>query len=327
VTKDIIEKSEKDISVIIDENDLLSSYSSDTVYRLRYNDMCYDYISPSVTKLLGFTPEEIKKINFRSLISETRMVTDGLNTLSSFEELEKKRRHGDVGKWQADYLLRTKTGGSVWVSDISHSWLDKDGNIIGSVGSLRDISDRVLVEEKMRKKLEKLANTDSLTGISNRDVFFNELDKEIKRIQRSEEEAAILLIEIDNFRMINNKFGDSVSDEILVNVTKKIKSCLRETDLPARLDSYEFAVLLPDTPANGAYWVAERIRNSVFENECTVNGEKSSIRCSVSIGIASTSNGEEIYSSDLYKLADTRLYIAKHTGRNQVSIDEVLQTH
>ena len=124
------------------EIDLLTSYSSDTVYRLRYNSMTYEYVSPAIVRLLGFSPDEMKQINFRSLILETKMVSDGMKNVTSFNELEKARKKGNASKWQADYLMRTKNGRKIWVTDISFPWFDDEGNVIGSVGSLRDITDR-----------------------------------------------------------------------------------------------------------------------------------------------------------------------------------------
>ncbi len=312
---------------MVEENQLLSSYTSDTVYRLRYDNMNYDYISPAITRLLGFSVEEMKQINFRSLIVETKLVTDGLKVVNSFDELEKHRRDGDINKWQADYLIRTKTGHKIWVSDISYPWFDKEGKIIGSVGSLRDITERVKAEEEMRKEFDKLANVDALTGLHSRNEFFNELDKELKRIDRSDEQVSILLIDLDHFRTINDDYGREIGDVMLTEVTHIIQECLRDTDLPCRLGGEEFGVLLPDTSSNGAFWVAERIREAVMKHNFDIGRDLGVIKCSVSIGVATAIASEDKHSSDLYKIADTRLYIAKHTGRNQVSVDEIFQTH
>src|SRR5262249_42138215 len=125
---------------------MLTSYSTDTIYRLRYDTMQYDYISPSVERLLGFTQDEIKGMNIPSLILETRIVANRLKPVDSFDTLEAARRQGNVNKWQADYLMRAKDGRKIWVSDISYPWFDSAGAIIGSVGSLRDITERVEAE-------------------------------------------------------------------------------------------------------------------------------------------------------------------------------------
>ncbi|NDF12742.1 MAG: diguanylate cyclase [Proteobacteria bacterium] len=306
---------------------LLTSYASDTVYRLRYETMSYDYISQNISRLLGFTPQEMMKLSIRSLILETRIVTNGMKTVDTFEDLEKKRKEGDVNKWQADYLMRTKDGRKIWVSDVSHPWFDEHGTIIGSIGSLRDITDRVEAENRVKEELSRIANTDALTGLSNRRQFFSFLEMELKRIQRNSSDVSILLLDVDHFKRINDGYGHDVGDRVLIELAKIIKNALRETDFPARIGGEEFAIMLPDTPAEGAYWVAERVRLAVLKHGFEVGSDKEPVNCTVSVGVASSTMGNDLDASALYKMADTRLYIAKNTGRNQVSVDEILHTH
>lgn len=312
-----------------EELDLLTSYSSDTIYRLRYDSMNYDYISPAIIKLLGFTPEEMSDINFRSLIIETKIISNGIKSVKSFDELEKSRKKGDVNKWQADYLIRTKDGRKIWITDVSYPWFDSDGDIIGSVGSLRDITDRVVAEKKSREEILRMANKDELTGLCNRESFFEDLDKELKRSLFSEIPFSILLLEIDNLSKHSDAHGASTADKITVEVARIIELCIRETDSAARLDGGEFAILLPDTPEDSGYWVADRIRKEVAKKNIFVKDSVLPLKCTVSIGISSASGeeGDAINTSELYKQADTRLYIAKNTGCNQVSIDEVNVLH
>lgn len=306
---------------------LLTSYSSDTIYRLRYNTMEYEYISPTIIKLLGFTPQELKSLSFRSLILETRLITNGMKTVRSFEELEKKRQLGDVSKWQADYLMRTKEGKHIWVSDTSYPWLNKNGEAIGSIGCLRDITERVEAETIRQEELLRLAHTDPLTHLANRREFYNRVESEFKRTQRSASDLSILLIDIDHFKKINDTYGHEAGDQILIEIAGIIKSCLRQTDLAARTGGEEFGVFLPDTAGEGAYYVAERICNRVAKQTFKIGPEATSVSCTVSIGVSSSSVIERSNCSQLFKIADTRLYIAKHTGRNQVSVDEIVQLH
>jgi diguanylate cyclase (GGDEF)-like protein/PAS domain S-box-containing protein len=310
-----------------DELQLLTSYSSDTVYRLRYDSMTYDYISPAIVKLLGFSPEEMMKINFRSLILETKIISNGITSVTSFNELEDTRKNGDVNKWQADYLARTKDGRKIWLTDVSYPWYDESGKIIGSIGSLRDICDRVKAEEHSKEELVRLAHTDILTGLANRRSFFETVDKELKRAQRSESEFSILLIDIDFFKKINDTYGHSAGDKVITELAQVMKSCTRDTDLVARVGGEEFAAFLPDTSEAGAYWVADRICTSVAKHNFFLKESIMPVSCTVSIGIASNDGNVEISSTDLYKQADTRLYIAKNTGRNQVSMDEIVVMH
>lgn len=310
-----------------DEINLLTSYSSDTVYRLRYNCMTYDYVSPAIVRLLGFSPEEMKKINFRSLILETKMVNNGMKDITSFEELEKSRKQGNVNKWQADYLMRTKDGRKIWVTDISCPWFNERGEIIGSVGSLRDISDRKSAEAKVQEEILRLANTDALTGIANRHTFFTTIDNEIKRFRRSQRHFSMLLIDVDHFKKINDELGHISGDKILIEISRIANSCIRDTDVVARLDGEEFGVFMPDTSEEGAFWVAERICKEISKHCFFVENSVIPVHLTVSIGVASTKGTTVPTIAELYKQADTRLYIAKHTGRNQVSVDEIVHVH
>jgi len=298
-----------------DEIALLTSYSSDTIYRLRYDTMQYDYISPSVERLLGYSQDEIKQMSIRSLILETRIVSNALKPVDSFDHLEEARKSGHTNKWQADYLMLTKDNRKIWVSDISYPWFtesgDKNGTIIGSVGSLRDITERVEAETLAKEEIARMANTDMLTGLTSRRFFFMRLEDELKRIKRNHEDLSVLLIDMDYFKNINNNYGQQIGDKVLQAVARIITSCMRETDTAARVDGGSFAVILPETPASGAFWVAERIRTNVAKETFALGEENHLFGCTVSIGIASAQFDQNLDANTLYKIADKRLYIAK----------------
>lgn len=302
---------------------LLTLYSTDTIYRLDYRTMKYDYISPAIERLLGFSPQEMRNVNFRSLIVETKIVTDGFRKIDSFDELEKKRIAGDVGKWQADYLTRTKTGNKIWVSDVSEPWFDVNGKVIGSVGSLRDISERVKMELWLEAKVNELTIKDKLTGLDNKSVFFETVEKEYKRATRNKSELSLVLFDLDNLKKVNFGFGRDVGDKMIENFAKLLKSSLRETDFLARIENATFGLILPDTSLRGAYYVAERLRLEATKQEVIV-GKKPPLHYSFSAGISSLLLDLPVDATDFHKIADTRLYIAKNTGRNQVSIDELV---
>ena len=310
------------------EVELLGLYSTDTIYRLKYDTMSYEYVSPSVSKLLGYSIEEIKTMSLRSLIVETKIVSDGMKAVSDYYELERNRKKKNISKWQADYLIKKKDGTQIWVSDVSYPWIDKDGNIIGSIGSLRDISDRIEAENRVKEELSRLALTDPLTGLANRREFFHKLNSKLSCTNNKKNNLSILLIDIDHFKRINDKYGHDIGDNILYEVSKVINSCLRRTDLAARIGGEEYGIVLSDTSSHGAYWVAERICNKISNHKFYTDYKKTNqVKCTVSIGISAIDLDATLNPKDLYKLADNRLYIAKNTGRNQVSIDEVLSLH
>ena len=172
-----------------------------------------------------------------------------------------------------------------------------------------------------------MAHTDPLTNIANRHSFFSAIDKEIKRFRRSGRHFSILLIDIDRFRKVNDEFGHDAGDKVLIEISQLMASCIRDTDLVARLDGEEFGIFLPDTPEDGAYWVADRICKIIAKHNFFIKNSVMPIHATVSIGISATKEGDTPLIADLYKQADTRLYIAKHTGYNQVSVDEIMQVH
>lgn len=311
------------LSQLKEEIALLTTYSSDTIYRLRYDTMTYDYISPAITQLLGYSLEEMKQINFRSLILETRVIADSIRSIHSFREYEENRLHGKVNKWQADYLVLTKGGKKIWISDISNPWFNNKGELVGSIGCLRDITERVHAEHLAKEELMRLAHTDPLTGLANRRRFFEKIEEELKRVQRSKNEFSVMILDVDHFKKINDSYGHDVGDKILQEIARILKSSLRETDLIARLGGEEFGLFLPDTPCKGAYFAADRVCMAIAKHGFVVPGLNQPIGCTVSIGVASSAMLDQRDPTKLYKLADTHLYVAKNTGRNQVFADEV----
>lgn len=177
----------------------------------------------------------------------------------------------------------------------------------------RNISER----RKQQKKLEKMAYFDQLTKVPNRRYFFEKLNEELKRIEGKDTRMALLFIDLDNFKQINDQFGHQIGDEVLVIFTKRLGQCLRKTDTLSRLGGDEFVILLtdimaPDHPRN----VADRMLEKVLQ---PVSLEGHEINISVSIGISvypehGTSQG------DLLTKADRALYKAKESGRSRVSV-------
>jgi diguanylate cyclase (GGDEF)-like protein/PAS domain S-box-containing protein len=309
-------------------NKILNDYSAGEVaYCLSYNNFEYSYIHPSFSDLLGYSPQEMQKIGILNLIREVRVIDKGgIKNIEPKELFNYRYKAKEIKKWQADYLIVSKDGNEVWISDISYPWYE-DKVIIGAVGWFRDITERVVAENKIRETLLTLANIDYLTQIANRKSFFEQLDLELMRTRRTKQPLSMLLIDIDFFKQINDQYGHYVGDKILYMVANKIKSCLRETDIVARIGGEEFGVLLPDTPLEAAYWVADRICNCIRDYSFKVGEQGTSIECTVSIGVSASNASKEVERNNLYKAADIRLYIAKNTGRNQVSVDEILHMH
>ena len=191
-------------------------------------------------------------------------------------------------------------------------FLDPAGEPDGIVGAILDISERKALE----RRLELLAATDFLTGVYNLRTFYELARHEVSRLARNGGELALVVIDIDHFKGINDSLGHAAGDNALKQFVTVVHENLREQDIFARAGGDEFRLLLPDTSPAGAYLVAERIRSEV--NKIIVRSHRGRCRLSVSIGIAQCLPGED--SIDIATgHADDALYEAKAAGRNCIS--------
>lgn len=159
--------------------------------------------------------------------------------------------------------------------------------------------------------LETLAVTDGLTQLYNRQHLMHRLDEEINRAQRYENPLSILLLDIDDFKQVNDHYGHLIGDEVLVRVAQIIQSSTRQCDLVGRYGGEEFLVILPETDFDEAFIVGEKIRTSI-EKEHYHNGD---FNVTISGGIASNAF---IKKSRMIQVADSKLYEAKAKGKNQI---------
>jgi diguanylate cyclase (GGDEF)-like protein len=167
----------------------------------------------------------------------------------------------------------------------------------------------------VRARLAVLATQDALTGVHNRRYFFEIAEREWQRCKRYGEDAALLLIDADNFKSINDLHGHLCGDKLLVAIARAVRATLRSTDLMARFGGEELVILLPHTDPLGALDVAERIRERVAGGRLDWHGEKVGI--TVSVGVASY-GGDDRTLDALVHDADLALYAAKKAGRNCV---------
>lgn len=185
------------------------------------------------------------------------------------------------------------------------------GGVASVVISGIDITARKSVEAR----LERLATTDSLTGVANRSHFFSRADAEIKRSARHRSPLSVLMIDLDHFKRINDEYGHAVGDGALMEFAAQCSRTLRESDILARYGGEEFVALLVDTDALGAASVAERLREATAAVE--LPGVSPARRLSVSIGISTVLQGENEIDPALRR-ADEALYHAKATGRDKI---------
>lgn len=166
------------------------------------------------------------------------------------------------------------------------------------------------------KRVQESSITDSLTKISTRKYCIDRLEEELQRSKDLDLSLSFLMIDIDNFKTFNDKYGHLVGDVILKTIAEIIKSNCREIDLLGRFGGEEFMVILPMTPPEGAFFAAERIRKSVETNPIKAFDE--SLNVTISLGISSFPQDAKI-SYDLIEKADIALYHSKNTGKNKIT--------
>lgn len=193
----------------------------------------------------------------------------------------------------------------------------------------RQLRDEMEVRERLYQerrelveKLEKTANTDALTGVSNRRHFFEAGDLALKRARRRERPLSVMMFDVDHFKSTNDTYGHAVGDAALCHLVTLAKRSLRDIDLLARIGGEEFAVILEETDEEQAALVAERLR-ALVASESLASGSDT-VTMTVSIGTVTLSGVDDVSLEALLALADRALYQAKSGGRNRVVRDSAL---
>ncbi|HEY1360520.1 MAG TPA: EAL domain-containing protein [Thermoleophilaceae bacterium] len=190
-----------------------------------------------------------------------------------------------------------------------------EGNAVGRVWSFRDITER----KRTETELQHLADHDALTGLFNRRRFDEELTRELARAGRYDEPGALLVLDLDNFKYVNDNLGHQAGDQVVMSVAAVLRKRLRETDVVCRLGGDEFAILLPHTDAEQAKTVASELLRAVREHEALAGGR--SMRMTTSLGIAEFRE-HGTTAEELLAAADMAMYAAKEAGRDRLSVYE-----
>jgi diguanylate cyclase (GGDEF)-like protein len=172
------------------------------------------------------------------------------------------------------------------------------------------------VEAEYHEEIYRLTIIDGLTGIHNKRSLLEFLDRELARSARYHRPLSLVLFDIDKFKAVNDQHGHLCGDYILRELAAAAKGAIRKEELFARYGGEEFAVVLPETPREGALVMAERLRKLVEEH--VFKYEDKHIPVTISLGIITTDGGEALTPNELIRLADEKLYQAKREGRNRV---------
>ena len=216
---------------------------------------------------------------------------------------------GLTPRFQSQHRVRDKTGHYRWVLTSGMAQRDETAKAVRFAGTLADISESKLAEEQLRQG----AFYDALTGLPNRAVFTDRLGRSIERAKRRGDYLfAVLFLDLDGFKVVNDSLGHGVGDQMLVGVAQRLKMCLRASDTVARLGGDEFALLLEDIrDVSDALRVAERIQRDLTD-PFDLGGQE--VFTSGSVGICLSSKGYT-KPDDVLRDADIAMYRAKGQGK------------
>ncbi|QGX40322.1 GGDEF domain-containing protein [Permianibacter aggregans] len=168
------------------------------------------------------------------------------------------------------------------------------------------------------RSMERLANTDPLTQLPNRRYLWKQLEAEVLRTTDGGAPFALVLADLDGFKRINDQYGHEVGDQVLTEVARRMRSCLRENDVVGRWGGEEFLILMPQMSANDAFQAAERVRRAVAESPMETS--VGALSLTISLGVAHHRPGIDL--GETIHRADTAMYRAKMGGRNRVEPEQ-----
>jgi diguanylate cyclase (GGDEF)-like protein/PAS domain S-box-containing protein len=215
---------------------------------------------------------------------------------------------------QAEIRFVHRDGHAVWALVAPTLTRGPDDELLVVLQAI-DVSERKTFEERLRH----LADRDALTGLSSRRRFEEELQREVSRVRRHRRPGAVLLLDLDGFKAVNDTFGHAAGDELLVRVADALRTDLRDSDVLARMDGDEFALIVPDADEAAVRVVAEKLRRVVARNGSVMRGDRRvDVRCS--IGIAPLDGRRGATAARLLVEADMALRQAKAAGKDAVHV-------
>ena len=263
-------------------------------------------IGPGVTRMLGYRTEEVlgkPAVDYYVRPEERR------------EILETIRQHGEI----RDYLtrLRHKDGHAVHVAITSKAILGAKGELLGVEGIFRDVT----AEVEAKAALTRLATWDELTDTLNRRAFLEQASKHIKQLRRYPEESLLVIVDLDHFKAVNDRYGHLAGDKVLKTTADIIRNALRNTDLFGRLGGDEFAIVFRKCCPEEGYDILGRILSQIRSTEVTMPRQER-VLLSISLGATPLLAEDNPIALALAR-ADRALYLAKERGRGCCALTPV----
>jgi diguanylate cyclase (GGDEF)-like protein/PAS domain S-box-containing protein len=263
-------------------------------------------VNDSMCEISGYTREELLSLN--------------LATITHPEELDERNQlleqmlRGDVDRYIRDSRLLRANGEAVWVSHHVRLLRDEEGRPAQILTHMVDITER----RTMERELRHMADHDPLTGLLNRRGLETELERHVAHVNRYGERGALLVLDLDHFKAVNDTLGHEAGDRLIATVANLLRSRLRSSDAIARLGGDEFAILLPDATEDMARHVAEEIVADVQRHAVLEHGQARR-HVTASVGVTMFAQGQDNAEGVLVD-ADLAMYDAKEAGRGQVAM-------
>jgi diguanylate cyclase (GGDEF)-like protein/PAS domain S-box-containing protein len=259
------------------------------------------HVNPALCAILGYSADELSGRAFHEITHPDDLDAD----VELFGEL----LGGRVPSYQLEKRYLRGDGATIWAQLSVSLARDEHGDARNLVAQVQDITER----KRLDGELERLATRDDLTGLHNRRFFERALEEQLRRVERYGERAAVLVLDLDDFKSVNDTLGHHAGDQLLEHVGKVVSERLRSSDVVARLGGDEFAVLLPHADAESAGDVAAALQAEFARQPAHIEGH--AILAASSIGVAVLAAADSV--DDALRRADRAMYRAKRAYRGR----------
>jgi diguanylate cyclase (GGDEF)-like protein/PAS domain S-box-containing protein len=260
---------------------------------------CWFQVNDALCRITGYSERELRATTLRSLVHPDDLELDRI--------LLQQLLEGQIPSYQIEKRCRHLWGHFFWILETVSLVRGREGQALYLITQFQDISER----KELARRLEFLVDHDFLTGLSNRRHFEQALAQEVERTARYGAPGAVLLIDLDNFKEVNDTFGHMAGDDLLKGIGGLLRHRMRKTDTLARVGGDEFAVLLPQTGAEQAQVVADEFVKALGRQTAVLANQ--SIRITASVGVALF---DSLGTMDVLTHADLAMHEAKQAGRN-----------
>lgn len=282
---------------------LLAENAQDFIFRVSVvPEIKFDYASPASTEITGYTPEELY---------ENPALVFNMVTAEYVEGMRERERQGEIDRlWELQ--IKRRDGSTIWGEQRLTAVRDETGTVVAVEGIVRNVSER----KKAQDDLEHLALHDALTELPNRAWFMDQLNRSLARATRSEATLALLFLDLDGFKEVNDRFGHDAGDQLLFSVSGRLRKVVRPSDVLARLGGDEFTILCEDMAGpEQASSIATRLLEAFVRPFRIAPGD---VSVTASIGVA-VSRGSDT-AATLLQSADSAMYRAKAMGKSRFEL-------